>query len=449
VGPPAAVLGIEVALMARCSSVRPLLVSSAPFRTAFVVFGGLAVLQSSPELSAVKLVYLVGVGIAFVAALLNLRYLESTRAYCLLRPLLGLSSLFALLVGLSLGVSLAHGASATAWFRDAAPYLLFASVPVFALDLESSVPRRLCLTMFVIAGVLASLSYAVEWLNRRELAELPLSRIVLPSGSLRSALYVYALSGALLGGRRRTEWMALGAFILSLTWITGNRADGFLLLLVLPVVGAFAVKGPAHPADAALRAALIGGAAFVLTLVLAQSLATVSDLDTSALADRYRTMTGVPASWEADGSYVERQDETDLAWRTFLSEPVLGAGPGHAFEWSTAKGVQKASFNIDTALSFPAKFGIAGVVLLLAVVLAFALSARDAGRGAGLSIPQVALFGYAVLAILSLPFSSPLEDKGFSFGLLFLLALGLPEEGETRNDDASQRPRMRESYGSV
>lgn len=413
--------------MAASSSMRRALVAGAPLRTAFLVFGGLAVLQSSQGLSPLKLGYSAGVGAAFIVALLSLRCAAPAHSYRLLRPLLGLSLLFALLVGLSLGFSLTHGTPATACLRDAAPYFLFASVPVFALDLQSSTPRKLCLTMFVIAGVLASLSYAVEWLDRRDLAELPLGRIALPSGNLRSALYVYALSGALLGDRGRAEWGALGALILSLTWITGNRADGLLLLLVVAVVGAFAVKREGDLVAPVLRAAMVGGTAVVLTLAFAQSLALVGDFDMNALTGRFQTMANAPAEWGADRSYQEREDETRLAWNTFVSKPVLGAGPGHLFAWTTAKGTDKASFRIDTALSFPAKFGAAGLLLLLAIVLALAAFHQKVGRSSGLIVPQVALVGYAALAFCSLPFSSPIEDKGFSFGLLFLLALSLPE----------------------
>ena len=132
--------------------------AGAPYRTAFLIFGGLAVLQGSDGLSAAKGVYLLGVGAAFAGALLSLGRLEGTRAYRLLSPLVVLSLVFGMLVALSLAVSVAHGASATAWFRDAAPYLLLATVPVFALDLHASASRNTLVLMFVIAGALATIS---------------------------------------------------------------------------------------------------------------------------------------------------------------------------------------------------------------------------------------------------------------------------------------------------
>lgn len=419
-----------VALVPILALACPLLLTSAPFRSAFVVFGGLAVLQSSQDLSFVKAGYFSGVGIAFVAALLNLRYVASTRSYRLLQPLLGLSLLFALLIGLSLCVALTHGTAATAWLRDALPYFLLASVPVFALDLNSSAPKKWLVAMFVIAGVLASLSYAVEWLDRRSLADLPISRIALPSGQLRTALYVYGLTCALFADKNRAPWTALTALVLSFTWITGNRVDSLLLVSAVPLVAVMAMKHERSVVGPAVRVMTLGGAAAVITVALTQSLATFSDFDVGALSSRYRTIATVSAEPGSDASYQHREDQTQLAWRTFMSQPALGVGPGHIFEWANVNGLPQSTFNIDTGLSFLSKYGLVGLALLLALVVAFASFLRNAGRCSRLATPQLAVVGYAGLAVLAMPFSMPLEDKGFSFGLLLLLALCLPEERE-------------------
>ena len=84
------------------------------------------------------------------------------------------------------------------------------------------------------------------------------------------------------------------------------------------------------------------------------------------------------------------------------------------------------SFQVDTSLSVLAKFGIVGTTLILALAIAFVLFLRNAARGSGITVAQTALMGYAAMALLISPFAVPLEDKGFSFGLLFLLALSLP-----------------------
>jgi O-antigen ligase len=310
-------------------------------------------------------------------------------------------------------------------------------VPVFALDLNSSAPKKWLVLMFVIAGVLASLSYTVEWLDRRSLADLPVSRIALPSGQLRTALYVYGLTGALLADKNRAAWTALTALTLSLTWITGNRADSLLLLSAVPLVAIFAMRHERRAVGPAVRVMTLGGTAVVLTVALTQPLATFSDYDAAALSDRYGTIATVSAEPSSDASYQHREDQTRLAWRTFLSQPALGVGPGHTFEWTNVNGLPRSSFHIDTSLSFLSKYGVVGLVLLLALVVAFASFLKNASHGSRLTAPQLALVGYAALAILAMPFSTPLEDKGFSFGLLFLLALSLPRESRAQKDDGT------------
>ena len=416
-----------------------LLLVSARFRLGFLVFGGLFILQGSSELDLLKLGYLLGIATGFGGALLNLRGALGTESYRLLRPVLALSALFGLLVLLSVSVSFANGTPATAWLRDAASYLLFAAVPLFVLDARS-VPRKVLVAVFVIAGVLAVLSYSVEWLDRRGLADLPVTRIALPSAGLLSALYVFALSGAVVGSRGRWWWAALGALILALVWITASRADSVLLLLAALPVGLFAAKQEGTPVGPGLRITAICGAALLLTLALTQVLTWTSDFDMEILADRVGTMPAVSLNPGGDWSYVEREDQTRLAWRAFTSNPVLGLGPGHIFERASFAGYSKPSSHIDTALSFPAKFGVTGLVLLAALGLAYGSLLRSAARDSALSVSQIALVAYAVFVFLSMASEAPLEDKGFSFGLLFLLALSLP--GERGTGQAERTPNV-------
>ena len=401
----------------------PLLVSGQA-RTAFVVFGGLAVLQSSEGLGLIKIAYLFGFALALVGALNNLRQLEATPAYRLLRPLMGLSLLFAAMVALSLGVAIAYGTPVTAWLRDAAPYFFFASVPIFALDLRASASTRLVVAMFVIAGVLASLSYTIEWLDRRNLADLPFGTFALPSSGLRSAIFIYALCGVLLSRGPRTGWTVLSALVLSWAWIIAGRIDTLALPLIALVVGAFAVKRDRQIVRPTLRLLTIGGLALLFALVFILSMVRFSDYNTSILTSRLEPV--APASIGTDWSYQERSVQTRLAWQTFISKPILGTGPGHNFAWDDSQGRPRVSFQVDTSLSVLAKFGIVGFTLILALAITFMLFLRNAARGSGITVAQTALVSYAVLALLISPFAVPLEDKGFSFGLLFLLALSLP-----------------------
>ena len=122
-----------------------------------------------------------------------------------------------------------------------------------------------------------------------------------------------------------------------------------------------------------------------------------------------------------------------LTMRLPDTRPPLGVGPGYVFEWLDYKGDPLSSFSIDTGLAIPAKFGIAGVVMLVALSIAYLAFLRKARAASGPTVAHVAVVALFVLAIMGLAFSAPFEDKGFSFGLLFLLALSLPEEQETAN----------------
>jgi hypothetical protein len=401
-----------------------LLLVSGQFRTIFVVFGGLATLQSSQELDPIKIGYLLGVGIALAAAIANLPRLETTSSYSLLLLYLRLSFFFFFLVALSFGVAIAHGTPVTAWLRDAAPYFLFASIPVFALDVRSSASRKSLTIMFVVAGILAAMSFAVEWLDRRHLADVPLNRVVLPSFLLPAAMFSYAVSEALHGKSNRIGWALLGAFIISLSFVTGTRST-FVVLMVLPVI---AFAGKKSLLRASLRLVLFGGVAILLVLLFTQSVARLTGTDVGRLTDRIASTGQLIREPGTDPSYQERAAQTSAAWRTFLSEPLLGAGPGHAFEWTSQSGEPRAGFNVDSPLAIPAKFGLVGITVLAALAFALVSLLRRFGEQYDPTVPQLALMGYVAVTLAWMLLGSPFEDKGFSFGLLFLLALSLPRE---------------------
>ncbi len=423
-----------LALLPLAAFVMGLLLINAPFRTAFLVFGGMAALQSSQELDAIKLAYFLGVGFAGAGALFNVWQLRSTANARLLQPLILLSLVSGGLLALTAIVSLARGTPATAWLRDVAPYGLFAVVPIFALDVRSSVSARSLTAMVVIAGILAAAFYSVEWLGRRELAHLPIEGFGLPSGALRSALYVYAVSATLLGNRGRIGWTFVAALALALTWITGSRGSSVMLPSITILVGLFAMKREWNVLRPTLRMAGIASTALVLTGVMMLTLTSFADYDYGKVSGRFESVTSVSAVPDSDASYGERSGQTGAAWAAFRSSPVIGAGPGHVFEWLDYKGDALRSFNIDTGLAIPAKFGVVGVVMLVALSIAYLAFLRKASAASAPMIAHVALVAFAVLGIIGLPFSAPFEDKGFSFGLLFLLALSLPEVSDVEKE---------------
>jgi hypothetical protein len=406
-----------------------LIVTKAQFRLAFLILGGLTVLHSSGGLSLVKIAYLVGTGVALSAAVRNLvRRSWNHSDTVSFRPLLWCSLLFFLLVAISFPVAMVSGNSVSAWLRDVAPYLLFASVPIFALDCRANIRESILISTLLVAGLLSSASFAVQILQRRNYLEIPFHEVVLPSFLLSAALFCFAFSRVLNRKRARLFWFAVSVVVVFLLLGTGTRS--ILVLLLAPPFVVIVTRG--KTVGRILPLVFLGGVIITLALVLAPSLSRYTSGGSERLLGRWQSIPAVLANPQADWSVVERGVQTRVAWATFAASPVLGSGPGHVFNWNTPYGTQKHTFNIDTPVSYLAKFGVAGLMVLAAMVVAFIVSLRRVTLYAGRSLGS-ALAGYGTVVAGAAAFESPFEDKGLSFGLIFLLALMV--QGQARSLD--------------
>jgi hypothetical protein len=413
----------------------------AKLRLPFVVFGGMLALQSSADLDATKLIYLAGTAICLAGALVSAWRQRGTYEARQLAPwFLGSAALVAMLV-VSFPISSANGTPAMAWLRDAATYGLFAAVPVFALDAHLTLSRRALLTILVIAGLAGGLSWAVEWLARRDIVELPLSRILLPTGQLPTALYVFA-SAAALSSRRFASWAVLAGVVLGLFLVTGTRSS--LILLAGPL--AMVVAAGWQRAMAAFRPLALHAFVAVFVVVVFQvslSAAAADPLpddgggspapgpaETSGpdvIGDRFGSLPDLLGSPASDASIRERAAQYQAAWSLFVRSPVWGVGPGHPIEWIDVSGIRRDEFTADTPMVLPAKFGGIGVAVFAVIAYAFVSVAIAAFRRAGPSRVPLSLIGYGSVAAVGLPLGFLPEDKGASMALMILVALSLVE----------------------
>lgn len=412
------------------------------FRIAFILFGGMVALQSSPTLNAPKIVYLVGTVLCLVGALAVVWGARRTPEVRLSAPWIAASAALAALIAMSFLVARADGTSITNWVRDVAAYALFAAVPVFALDGQAFTSPKLLVGMLVLAGLLGGLSWAVEWLSRREIVELPIARLVFPGSQLPGMLYLLAMATALTAVRRRAAWVVLAGVILGLFLITGTRAS--LLLLVGPLAMA-ATAGWTHIRSSLSSIAGHGvvAVAVVLAFQLALALPVVLGLGRTpgepgssaspapsipaVLGDRFGTLPGVLGNPASDASFEERVAQYEAAWALLVSSPIVGVGPGHAIEWFDISGYKRTEFTADTPLVMPAKFGLLGVLVFLGAAVAYGSTVRTALRRNRRSGITLTLVGYAMWTIVGLPLGFPIEDKGASLALILVLALAFAE----------------------
>jgi hypothetical protein len=422
------------------------------FRVAFVLFGGMLALQSSPTLDATKIAYLVGTVLCLVGALAAVWNARRRPEVRLRAPWIAASAALAVLIAMSFFVARSNGTSITDWVRDVAAYALFAAVPVFALDGQASTSRKLLVGMLVLAGLLGGLSWAVEWLSRRQILELPFARLVFPSGQLPGMLYLFAMATALTAHRQRAAWVMLAGLILGLFLLTGTRSS--LLLLIGPL--AMAVLAGRVRIRSSLRSIASHGlvaVAVILAFQLALALPVVLGLGRTTgepgssgsaapsvpgvLGDRFGSLPAVLVNPASDASFKERVAQYEAAWALFVSSPIVGVGPGHSIDWVAVSGYPRTEFTADTPLVMPAKFGLLGILVFIAAAAAYGSTVRTAMRRDRRSVITLTLVGYGVWTIVGLPLGFPIEDKGASLALMLVLALAFAERAGPQSIDSA------------
>ena len=391
-------------------------------RLPFLVFGGLAALQSSQDVNLLKVAYLAGVGIAVTGSLMRLQrgQAEGGRAMNA-HPLIFVSGLFLVMIGLSFPVAMAYGASPDAWLRDGSAYLLFAAAVVVGVDARASYSPRAIVGLLIVAGAISTLSFTVQWVGAgwRGVADLPLQRLALSSVFLSAAIFTYASVRSVLSGAwASVPWVACAGIIAALMLVTGTRSS--LLLGVGPAAGLWVLRKNGHRVGARL---LPLGALFLLVILAALALGAIgSGVDTGRLLARFESIGGLLGSPGSDSSLIDRLAQTTAGLQSFQAAPITGVGAGHLFRWLDGVGIAHESFILDAPTAFPAKFGLAGLGVALASAV---LVTRWLGAGASRTpVAAAASTGFmAICALWFLLFGSPWEDKGFSLALALFIAL--------------------------
>jgi hypothetical protein len=398
-----------------------------------VVGGGMLILGTSSELSFWKFGYLAAAALAVGVAFLSLPKLAVTVPHRLTRNVLHFSLAFFVVVSLRLLVAILEGTDIELAVRDAAPYLLFALAPLLAIDAAASSTEHQLTIVFLLVGAVGTAAFTLEWVSKRSLADLPVEYLTL-AGSAPTALFAYASARAILG-RHRLRWTALAVVTLSAMLLTGNRSTLLALLAPLSIV----LLSPQR-VRMSFRLLLLVLALGVITPSIITRYGTALGIDPNVVVERLASVTD-PSSLRSDPSILIRATQNETAYERFAMRPVLGAGPGIRFTFGhpiTHERVD-SGFTLDSPLVFPAKFGIVGVVALLLLIGGYASLFKKLRKAP--NVAATALVGFAVVQLVrTIAIGSAIEDKGFTFGFLLLLALSL-RAAPTVTRNTNQEPR--------
>jgi hypothetical protein len=409
-----------------------------------VVLGGLFTLQSSNNLDAPKVIYLIGAVAATAGAVWTAPKWLAAIGTDAARPWLIVSCTFgAVLIG-SLAVSRLNGTPLTSWLRDAAAYAVFAIAPILALALARSASRKWTITLFAMCGSLAVVSFAVVWLSRRAILELPIDRLILPTGFMAACFLALASAMALSATGRRWLWAMAGGAVLGLFFVSGTRTT---LLLVAVPIGAGLLAGRPRRTAAKTVGMIIGmGLAIGLSATIAIGLsngtlsfgtpgpqgANATPTQIRNLSERVGGVGQLMTDPGSDHSFQERWTETQVAWQAFTSSPILGVGPGNGFHWTDSVHNAHDEFTLDTPLVYFAKFGLLGLVPLVLLFAAYVRLAATLRKYPQARMEYLLMVGCAIVLVVVGALGSPIEDKGASFSLIFVLALGLRALAQVR-----------------
>ena len=377
----------------------PLLFSDRRIRAAFVIFGGLVAFQSTTGLSTPKIVYLVGVSICALAGFVDLSRSDARDG--LLRALWPLAGLVLVIVGISAVVAQSNGIPFTTWARDTLAYLFLAYVPLFAADAAKAGPKYTH-NIAMAAGILAVALFTLAWVSRRGYADVPI--FGLASFLFPAWFFSYVTSLALLTHRFR--WNVLAISIAAAMLLTGTR--GVALLAVAPLAMALV------PSPGSTRGLIRLGA---VTLVVGVGVVL-------ALSSTDTKIPGVERIVEGDrgASLQERRVARTAVLRKIDQAPVFGSGPGTTLYSSTpfsSVNSERAPSTADTILTTAAKYGWLGLLAFTVVIVGYCLLPLRLER----SPATLSGVGFLAVTLCHGALASPLEDKGFAFALMAMLAI--------------------------
>lgn len=383
-----------------------LLVAKSWTRVAVMVGGGMLVLGSTSDVGPVKVVY----AAAMIACVLisGTRLLISPPQWArTFIPLVGWGA--ALLVCLVLGTLATSGQDALTIVRQAMFYTMIPLAPIVGIDAGRDLSSRVVMRWIGILGCVAAAGFAADWLNRRGVSSLSFGRFVVSSPMIAALGFSLALVMIVyVRGWARVLWLSPILIIPAALLVTGTRTNLVVFLALLGVLGPSAKRRVPIHKGLLVALFMIGAAVIVLPIVADYVISQPGFLEA-----RIQALLNVVNGSANDLSYEARNEQYYYAAQWISESPWFGKGPGF-----------NPPISLDTPLATVVRLGIVGTTVLVGFLGSVLLTVRKAGKQYGYSVMHTAATGIAVVAVVMLPFGSPVEDKGFAF-MLVLLTMGV------------------------
>ncbi|MCL6442606.1 MAG: O-antigen ligase family protein [Alicyclobacillus sp.] len=405
-------------------------VRSAFFRLLYFSIGSVLTFGYISNVSYAKLLFVLGIMVTATMSFTKARRNGIPRRWKSLSPFVVTMPLAMFI--LSWLVSWQHGTPTSYWFRDVAPYVLFAIAPIVALD-GCILPMRSTERIFLIAGLVSTISFITRWGTAHGTFATGATG-GLASLSLSASLYIYGLVKFRRPQRSwsRFSWGVLSLLIAACLIISGSR-ETLIFIVGGPVLLLYyALSTPQEMSLVLVRfIRLLITALVIFTLIfLVTSVLGVNPDWLSSVEARLSTTLPALVNPSSDPSGAERLIEKSLTYQMFAQYPLFGVGPGHVYSWVPPyTRILKSSYVPDSPFSIMSKFGLVG-----ATVLAISFISYIASKLGNYTVQRDVNWTLKIFISLALVWwfllGPPIEDKGFSVTVCLLLSMLLVREGE-------------------
>ncbi|WP_406636677.1 O-antigen ligase family protein [Pseudarthrobacter quantipunctorum] len=398
-----------------------LMVRKSWVRVAVIVVGGMLVLGSSSDVGPAKMAYAGAMFLCVVISTIRLSLNPPTWIRIAV-PLFAWAAI--LLLCLLMGAIATSGQDLMTVVRQGVFYTMIPLAPIVGIDAGREIQSKSAIRWIGVIGFVAAAGFAADWLNRRGVSSLSFGRFVVSSLILSALGFALALVMIIYARRlERVLWTLAAIAIPAALLITGTRTNLVVFFALVGLLGVTAKFGvPMH--KALLLLAFLAAAVAVLLPIFAEYVIKTPGF----LESRLNALMNVATGSRKDLSLEARTEQYYHVWNWIQESPWFGKGPGF-----------NPPISLDTPLATVVRLGVIGTIAMVGFLGSLLWMVYTTGKKYGRSVMHTATRGIAMVAVVMLPFGSPVEDKGFAF-MLVLLIMGVASCVQARVDGLQPFP---------